>query len=191
MTGLILAGGRGMRMGGADKGLVPLNGQPLISHVLRRLQPQVATLMISANRNLPQYRALGPPVWSDELPDHPGPLAALATGLAHCDTPWLVMVPCDTPGLPDDLVARLADAACTAGADIAMAAAPDETGTTRNQPVFALVRADLLDSLHRYLDDGGRKVGRWMQSRGCAVAGFDDAAAFRGANTRDELERLR
>ena len=190
MTGLILAGGQGSRMGGVDKGLVPLRGRPLVEHVLERLRPQVGSLMISANRNLAQYRTLDLPVWPDELTGHPGPLAGLAAGLSHSTTTWLVTAPCDTPGLPDDLVARLAAAAVAADAEIAMAATPDDSGRLRSQPVFALVCTGLLDSLRAFLDDGGRRVEQWMQAHRRTVVRFEDAAGFRGANTRDELERL-
>lgn len=186
-------------MGGVDKGLVPLRGRPLVAHVLDALQPQVGTLMISANRHLDDYRSLGHPAWPDDLPDYPGPLAGLVTGLAHCGTPWLVSAPCDTPTLPPDLVARLAAAATREGAAIAMAATSDAgardatgragAGQWRSQPVFALVQASLLESLRAFLADGGRKVGHWMGEQGRVLVPFDEAE-LRGANTRDELERL-
>ena len=111
ITGLVLAGGRGSRMGGVDKGLQDHRGIPLALHALRRLQPQVGTAMLSANRNLPDYEAMGVPVWSDSIEGYAGPLAGLLTGLEHARTDWLVTVPCDTPDFPSDLVDRLAEAA--------------------------------------------------------------------------------
>ena len=123
ITGLILAGGRGSRMGGVDKGLQNHHGMPLAMHALLRLAPQVGGVMVNANRNLGAYESLGVPVWPDVLPDYPGPLAGLLTGLERCETPYLVTVPCDTPHFPADLVARLARALVEADAEIAMAAA--------------------------------------------------------------------
>src|SRR3954468_21527678 len=140
VTGLILAGGRGSRMGGVDKGLQNFLGMPLALHTLMRLQPQVSEVLVNANRNLAAYEALGVPVWPDALPDFAGPLAGFLTGLEHCETPWLVTVPCDTPLFPLDLVARLAQAAVEADADIAMASAPEQDGQLRAQPVFCLVK---------------------------------------------------
>ena len=121
ITGLVLAGGRGSRMGGVDKGLQPHLGVPLAAHALARLRPQVGSVMINANRNLAEYRAMGAPVWPDALPDYPGPLAGFLTGLEHCDTPFLVSVPCDSPHFPTDLVARLAQRLELDDAEIAMA----------------------------------------------------------------------
>ena len=121
ITGLILAGGRGSRMGGVDKGLQNFHGIPLAQHALRRLAPQVGHLMLNANRNLDAYRAMGAPVWGDEVPDFPGPLAGMLAGLRHCETPYLVTAPCDTPYFPDDLTARLARELLEIGGDIATA----------------------------------------------------------------------
>ena len=111
ITGLILAGGRGSRMGGVDKGLQNHLGMPLAMHALLRLGPQVGEIMINANRNLGAYEAMGVPVWPDTLPDYAGPLAGFLAGLEHCETPYLVTVPCDSPLFPDDLVQRLATSA--------------------------------------------------------------------------------
>ena len=198
ITGLLLAGGRGARMGGVDKGLQPLDGLPLAQHALRRLAPQVGTLMISANRHLEIYRAFGAPVWPDDLPDHAGPLAGFVTGLQHCQTPWLLTVPCDAPRVPTDLAARLADAMAASGADIAMASAPEPQpdGTTllRPQPVFCLLRATLHGSLLRFMQEGGRKVGAWTAQHRSVQVPFDqpgDAAdAFFNATTLAQLGSL-
>ncbi|RYF56671.1 MAG: molybdenum cofactor guanylyltransferase MobA [Comamonadaceae bacterium] len=192
VTGLVLAGGRGSRMGGVDKGLQLHRGQPLALHALRRLQPQVGTTLISANRNLAAYRAMGAPVWPDDIEDHAGPLAGLLTGLTHARTRWLVTVPCDTPDFPADLVARLAAAAATQDAEIAVAAAREEgaSGPPRAQPVFCLLRTDLIDSLRAYLHQGERKFGTWIAQHRAVEVVFDDAAAFFNANTVDELRQL-
>ena len=122
ITGLVLAGGRGSRMGGVDKGLQPHRGMPLAQHALLRLGAQVGELMINANRNLSAYESMGVPVWPDASADYPGPLAGLLAGLERCQTPYLVSVPCDTPDFPEDLVAKLAQALVAHDADIAMAA---------------------------------------------------------------------
>ncbi len=187
ITGVVLAGGRGSRMGGVDKGLQPYRGLPLVQHALQRLAPQVGALMINANRHLDVYAAFGVPVQPDALPDYPGPLAGLATGLAHCRTPYLVSVPCDSPHFPADLVARLAAGLAAHGAEIAMARAV-EHGAARLQPVFCLLRADLLPGLHDFLQRGQRKVEHWTATHRCAIVDFDDAAAFFNANTPADLE---
>lgn len=197
ITGLVLAGGRGSRMGGVDKGLQGFHGRPLALHTLLRLQPQVGRMMISANRNLPDYAAFGAPVWPDGLAGYAGPLAGFLVGLEHCETPWLLTVPCDTPRFPVDLAARLAIAAQAQNTDIAMALAPDSEapGTPlRPQPVFCLLRASLHDSLAHYIADGGRKVGAWAAQHRCVHVPFnqpsDDPRAFFNANTLDELRQL-
>jgi molybdopterin-guanine dinucleotide biosynthesis protein A len=189
ITGLVLAGGRGSRMGGVDKGLQTWQGLPLAMHALLRLEPQVGQVMISANRNLGAYESMGVPVWPDSLPDYAGPLAGWLAGLEHCETPYLVTVPCDTPNFPPDLVERLAEALEREGAEIAMAAAPEE-GVVRTQPVFCLLEAGLIESLVRYLHGGGRKIDRWTAQHRCIEVPFADAGAFFNANTAEELRAL-
>ena len=189
ITGLILAGGRGSRMGGVDKGLQNHHGMPLALHALLRLQPQVGSLMINANRNLAAYDSMGVPVWPDPLPDFPGPLGGLLAGLEHCDTPYLVTVPCDTPGFPLDLVPRLAAALLEADAEIAIAATLED-GVLRAQPVFALLRTELLESLVAYLHGGERKIAGWTGRHRCVEVSFTDPAAFFNANTLAELHQL-
>src|SRR3982751_3115899 len=142
ITGLILAGGRGSRMGGVDKGLQSHRGMPLAMHAVLRLSPQVGELMINANRNLGAYEALGVPVWPASLPDYAGPLAGFLTGLERCETPYLVTVPCDTPQFPEDLVSRLAAALVADDAEIALAATR-EGDEVQVHPVFCLMRASL------------------------------------------------
>jgi molybdopterin-guanine dinucleotide biosynthesis protein A len=189
ITGVVLAGGRGSRMGGVDKGLQNHHGLPLALHALLRLQPQVGHTMINANRNLSAYESMGVPVWPDPLPDFPGPLAGLLAGLEHCETPYLVTVPCDTPNFPTDLVPRLAAALAEADAEIAMVATRDDA-ELRAQPVFCLLRTDLLESLVAYLHQGERKIMGWTRRHRTVELPFDDASAFFNANTPAELHQL-
>lgn len=188
ITGLILAGGRGSRMGHIDKGLVPLDGVPMVQHVIQRLLPQVQHLLINANQNLDTYAAFGPPVWPDTLPDFAGPLAGLQTGLMHCATPFLVTAPCDSPFLPMDLVARLFAAQQAEDADLCVAVT-GEDGTRQPQPVFCLAKATLLPHLTQFLESGGRKVDKWYASLRVAEVPFADEAAFRNINTLAELRQ--
>ncbi len=183
VTGLILAGGLGRRVGGADKGLLLLRGRPLVSHVADRLAPQVGTLLVSANRNPQDYARLGWPVVADLLPDHPGPLAGLHAGLTACATPWLVAVPCDAPLLPPDLVARLAKAIDDRPG--ASAAVPFAAG--RLQPAFVLCRKDTFADLAAFLADGGRRMADWLRRQEAVEVPFPEAAAFANINTPEEL----
>jgi molybdenum cofactor guanylyltransferase len=164
-------------------------GVPLAMHALLRLAPQVGQVMINANRNLGAYESMGVPVWPDALPDYAGPLAGFLAGLEHCETPYLVTVPCDTPGFPLDLVERLAAALAQADADIAMAATR-EGGALQVQPVFCLLKASLLESLVRFTQSGQRKIDRWTAQHRCVELPFDDARAFFNANTLAELQQL-
>jgi molybdopterin-guanine dinucleotide biosynthesis protein A len=194
ITGVILAGGRGSRMGGVDKGLQNFNGMPLALATMIRLQPQVGAVMINANRNLGAYESFGIPVWPDVLPDFAGPLAGFLTALERCDTQWIATVPCDTPLFPLDLVERLARAAHEQGAEIAMASGPEEDGQMRTQPVFCLLNVDLLESLVAFTHEGGRKIDKWTALHKTAVVPFDQPGdsprAFFNANTLEELRRL-
>ncbi|WP_342128681.1 molybdenum cofactor guanylyltransferase MobA [Hydrogenophaga sp. OTU3427] len=198
ITAIVLAGGRGSRMGGVDKGLQNFNGTPLALHTLLRLQMQggglVGEVMVNANRNLAAYEAFGVPVWPDTISDFAGPLAGFLTGLERCETPYLLTTPCDTPLFPLDLAERLAEALAREGADIAMAAAREEDGQLRTQPVFCLLRADLLGSLAVFTQAGGRKVDAWTAQHKTVVVPFDrpgdDPRAFFNANTLAELKAL-
>ncbi len=189
ITGLVLAGGRGSRMGGVDKGLQIHDGMPLAMHAVLRLSPQVGEMMINANRNLGAYESMGAAVWPDVLPDHPGPLAGFLTGVEHCETPYLVTVPCDSPHFPHDLVQRLAAGLETGDAELAMAAT-HEDGELRLQPVFSLMRTSVLESLVRFTASGRRKIDAWTATLRTATVAFDDADAFVNANTLDELRAL-
>jgi molybdopterin-guanine dinucleotide biosynthesis protein A len=189
ITGLILAGGRGARMGGVDKGLQNHHGVPMAMHALLRLAPQVGELMLNANRNLGAYESMGVPVWPDSLPDYAGPLAGFLTGLERCETPYLVTVPCDSPRFPTDLVQRLAQALVAADAEVAMAATRDGE-RLQVQPVFCLMKSALLESLVRFTHCGQRKIDKWTALHRCVEVPFDDASAFANANTVDELRQL-
>jgi molybdenum cofactor guanylyltransferase len=187
ITGLILAGGRGSRMGGVDKGLQMYRGRPLAQHALERLRPQVGRVMVNANRNQETYRALNVPVWPDQVPDFPGPLAGMLTGLAHCDTAFLATVPCDTPNFPPDLVARLADGLQSADVDIAVT----YTRVGEDlfpQPVFCLMKTSLKDALAAFIAAGERKTGFFARGQRNTRVVFDDDTQFFNINTLTELE---
>jgi len=197
VTALILAGGRGSRMGGVDKGLQNFRGMPLALQTLMRLQLQSLPpqeILINANRNLAAYESLGVAVWPDTLDGFAGPLAGFLTGLERCETPLLLTVPCDTPLFPLDLIERLHTALAEHNADLAMAAAREEDGSVRPQPVFCLLKVELLDSLVQFTQQGGRKIDAWTGQHRCAIVPFDqtqDATeAFFNANTLQELQKL-
>lgn len=197
ITGLILAGGRGSRMGGVDKGLQNFRGLPLALQTLMRLQLQTQPLqeiLINANRNLSAYESLGVPVWPDSLDGYAGPLAGFLTGLERCETPLLLTVPCDSPLFPLDLLERLMQALNEQDADLAMAAAPESDGLVRAQPVFCLLKVSLLESLVKFTQSGGRKIDTWTAQHRCALVAFDkhgdEPHAFANANTLQELLQL-
>jgi len=198
ITGLVLAGGRGTRMGGVDKGLQPFRGLPLAQHALQRLAPQVGNCLVNANRHAQQYARFGAPVWPDSLEGYAGPLAGFLCGLSHCSTRWLLTVPCDTPLFPHDLAQRLAQAAAAQNAEIVFAAGAetDDQGRTRwrDQPVFCLLQTALHASLQQYTAQGGRKIDAWARTHRCVSVAFDqpgdDARAFANANTLEELHAL-
>ncbi|MBT3041060.1 MAG: molybdenum cofactor guanylyltransferase [Candidatus Thiodiazotropha sp. (ex Codakia orbicularis)] len=186
VTAVILAGGRGRRMGGEDKGLIELNGRPLVQHVISAIQPQVATILINANRNQERYAAFGYPVIADSLLDFQGPLAGFIAALQAVETEDMLTLPCDGPLVPPDLVARLYEARQSAGADIAVAHDGD-----RLQPVYALIPKRLADSLQRYLDRGDRKIDLWYEEHRVAHADFSDIPrTFINVNTLQERDNL-
>lgn len=189
LTGLILAGGRGQRLGGVDKGLQPWRGLPLVDHALARLAPQVREVMISANRNAAEYATRAARVLADASDDFPGPLAGILAGLRAAATPWLAVVPCDSPLLPADLFERLASGL----GEVRGAVVQREHGADglRLEPVCCLLSTTLADDLARYLGAGGRKVEGWV-ARHAAPVLFDrpdDAPAFANVNTPADLER--
>jgi len=186
VTGVILSGGRATRMGGTDKGLIPVNGRPMITWVIEVLRPQVADVLVNANRNLERYREFGCPVIDDGDREFRGPLAGIASGLRAAGTRYVAFAPCDSPLVCSDLVARLYKALSSADARIAVAHDGE-----RLQPVFALLERNLLDDLVKYLDGGGRKIDRWYDEHGFARADFSDVAAtFANINAPDEKQAL-
>jgi len=190
VTGVILAGGLGRRMGGVDKGLQLLRGEPMVAHVLARLAPQVNALLINANQNPDSYAALGAQYEARVIPDliggYAGPLAGLQAGLAAARTPLVLTVPCDSPFLPPDLVGRLRVALNANLAQIAVAKTGDQP-----HPVFALVRGDVRDHLEAFLAGGGRKIDAWYSALAVVEVPFDDEAeAFENINTREELHEF-
>ena len=183
VTGLILAGGKGSRMGGVDKGLQSFRGRRLIDHVYERLAPQVGGVLINANQNHDEYKTFGVRVVSDAIGGFAGPLAGLHAGLSVSKRPFLVSVPCDSPFLPVDLVERLYNRLDETGAELAVA----KTGE-QPHPVFCLLRRKLVDHLYDFLKGGGRKIDAWYSTLNVTEVGFDDEAeAFSNINTLEEL----
>lgn len=184
ITGLVLAGGQGRRMGGVDKGLAPLRGRPMVAWVLERLAPQVGELLINANQNLDQYGALGYRVVRDEIGGFAGPLAGLQAGMRAARTTFVLTCPCDSPFIPTDLAARLFAALGPRDTDLAVV----KTGNW-HQPVFALVRTALMPNLTAFLEKGGRKIDAWYTTLKFVEVCFDDEEeAFSNINTLDELK---
>ena len=186
ITGLVLAGGRGSRMGGVDKGLVVFEGRALAARAAARLAPQVARVIVSANRHLADYATLGLDAVED-LADvrDAGPLGGVLSALEQLRPAWLAVVPCDAPHAPPDVVARLA-AASSDDVDVAVA----QTTDGHWQPTFCLVRGDRAPSLRAWLATGQRAMHRWIASERHATVTFDDADAFVNVNTREALASL-
>ena len=187
ISGLILAGGRSTRMGGRDKGLQILDRQPMITHIIERLQPQVGRLLINANQNQEAYELFGLPIIADVISNFVGPLAGLHAGLSYCSTPYLLSVPCDCPFLPTDLVRRLSHALMSSGADVAYAITINQN-QTEHHPVFCLLKRDVMVGLGEYLSEGGRKVLSWVSCQPHVQVVFDDHSAFLNINTPDDLK---
>ena len=190
ITGLILAGGRAQRMGGIDKGLIPFHGKPLIESAISRIKPQVSTILINANRSITKYSHYGYPVLMDETPDFSGPLAGFSVGLKHCKTPYLLTSPCDSPLLPFDLAQKMAAELEGNNLELVFASSKEEDGKIWSQPVFCLMRADLLESLERFLQKGDLKIDRWFNELRSGTVIFNDANAFANVNTPEELQNL-
>ncbi|XXN63271.1 molybdenum cofactor guanylyltransferase MobA [Enterobacter ludwigii] len=180
-TGVILAGGQGSRMGGQDKGLLMLQGEPLYQHVLRRFRPQVNIVLISANRNIDRYQASGCQVVTDSLPDYPGPLAGMLSGLRQSKTDWVAFCACDTPWIPTDFVARLWHQRGDAPAVWVKS-------SQRDHPALALVNCALADDLEAWLLRGERRLMQFLHEHGGhAVTLLEAESAFRNINTPDDL----
>lgn len=182
ITAVILAGGQGTRLGGKDKGLIELNNKPLVELLVPRLQPQVADILISANRNIPRYTEFGYPVLSDEVSDFAGPLAGILTALQQMSTKWLLTVPADSPFIPLNLASLLAD-------DIGESKVVMVHDGERLQPTFALLHHSLADSLQQFLASGERKTRQWMQQQPHKTADFSQQKqAFMNINTEEDLK---
>jgi molybdenum cofactor guanylyltransferase len=186
ITGLILAGGRGSRMGNVDKGLQLFQGKPMVAHVLARLSPQVDEVIINANRSLDEYAAFGHPVIADGIDGFAGPLAGLHAGMTHVQEGLIVTSPCDSPFLPQDLVARLHAAMKDQHADLAVAKTFDQP-----HPVFCLVNRNQEPHLRAFLASGQRKIDKWYETLKVVEVAFDDEeAAFANINTVEELQSM-
>jgi len=184
VTGLILAGGKGSRMGGVDKGLQAFRGKRLVDHVYERFAPQVGGVIINANQNHEEYKTFGVRVVSDAIGGFAGPLAGLHAGLSVSKRPFLASVPCDSPFLPADLIERLYQRIDESGAELAVAKTGDQP-----HPVFSLMRRTVLDHLADFLKGGGRKIDAWYATLNVVEVAFDDEAdAFSNINTREELQ---
>ena len=189
ITAVILAGGRSSRMGGSDKGLQNFHGTPMALHALLRIGSQVGYSIVNANRNLSAYESFGADVWPDGSDDFSGPLSGFVVGLERCETPYLLTAPCDTPFFPQDLAPRLWHGLTMADADIAMAAQAGHT-----QPVFCLIKHEMLETLLGFMKSGGRKIDAWTATQKTVIVHFDevgdDPKAFANANTLEELTLL-
>ncbi|MBE9516378.1 MAG: molybdenum cofactor guanylyltransferase [Proteobacteria bacterium] len=184
-AGVILAGGRGQRMGGEDKGTVTYKGRPLVEHVIAKLAPQLDQLVISANRNIDFYKQYDYPVLADDIGDYWGPLAGIATAMKFCQSDLLLISPCDTPNLPDNLLQRLTDVMEEKRVDVVMAQDEDHL-----HPVITLVKCSLYDDLVAYLRRGERKAMKWMQSQNWAATRFPDQAdCFANINSLDDIDQ--
>jgi len=182
VTGIVLAGGKGSRMGGVDKGLQLLRGKPMVEWVLARITPQVSEIIINANQNVPRYAKYGHRVVSDQIGGYAGPLAGLHAGLNIAKHPIVVTVPCDSPFLPDDLVSRLSTR--LGQNHLAVAKTGDQP-----HPVFSLMKREVRESLEAFLASGGRKIDAWYAALTVVEVSFDDETdAFRNINTLDELK---
>ncbi|MEB8434178.1 molybdenum cofactor guanylyltransferase MobA [Cocleimonas sp. KMM 6892] len=183
ITAVILAGGKGSRLGGQDKGLVDYQNKPLIEHVLEKIEPQVGQIIINANRNQDEYAKFKHPVISDELSDFQGPLAGFLTGMKTCNTDYILTLPCDGPDLPDDLVSRLISEVQNNNIVVAH-------DGKRLQPVHALIPTSLIESLEGFLANGDRKIDLWYAQHPMATADFSDKPeVFFNVNTEEQRQQ--
>jgi molybdenum cofactor guanylyltransferase len=184
VTGCVLAGGQGTRLGGEDKGLITLNGKLLSQYSIERLSPQVATIIISANRNKLIYEKLGLPIIQDATTKSYGPLGGFHSALKEANTCYVAFVPCDAPFLPINLIAKLMEPFANKAVEITMAKVQD-----KNQPVFAVMRTSLEKSLATFLDSGGRKIRAWYDTRVCVAVNFEDENEFMNINSPSDLQK--
>jgi molybdopterin-guanine dinucleotide biosynthesis protein A len=199
ILGVILAGGQATRMGGGDKGLLPLGDRPILARVIERLGPQVDRMALNANGDPGRFAAFGLPVLPDGIAGHPGPLAGVLAGMdwaAGEGAETLVSTAADTPFFPTDLVDALRAAALAAGTGLAMAMTPRPGGGLDRHPTFGLWPVALRDELRADLERGLRKIVAWTEPRGCARAVFERRdpepffpEPFFNVNTPDDLAR--
>jgi len=186
ITGIILAGGQARRMGGQDKGLIQLAHKPMIEYVLNAIKPQVDDIIINANRNQVVYEEYGFPVVADKIEGYCGPLAGMASGLQAAKTPFVVTVPCDSPFIPDNLVHKLYSILQDEDAEICTANA-----NGRLQPVFTLMKSELLPSMLDFLNNGERKIDKWFVKHHLAIADFSEQPdTFININSTEELTAI-
>lgn len=186
ITGVVLAGGRGLRMGACDKGLLPFKGKPLVYYALRALEQITRTILINANRHTQEYQTFGYPVISDANDCFEGPLAGLLSAMKSAQTPYVLTVPCDSPLMDGRLLNRLVDRLIAEKADICVAHDGE-----RLHPVFMIVKRELMASLEAYLAQGDRKVGLWLKQQACVQADYSDhPELFANINTQEELAQL-
>ena len=190
ITGLILAGGRAQRMGGIDKGLISFHGQALIESAIQALKNQVGQILINANRNITKYSTYGYPVIVDEAPDFSGPLAGFYAGLKTCKTPYLVTSPCDSPLMPPNLCAKLAEEMEGGNYQLVYASTQEVNGKIWAQPVFCLMRSDVESSLKGFLSKGDLKIDNWFKELRTSTVIFKNTKAFANVNTPEELKHL-
>ncbi len=183
VCGVILAGGRGQRMGGRDKGLVPYQGQPLVKHVIDKLQPQLKSLIININRNQRRYQEFELTLCSDRYPNYQGPLAGIASAFDCSVSDYLLFSPCDTPNLPKDLVERLIATANQQQKKLVITESPSGT-----QPLCCLIHRSLRPSLSTYLESGERRVQGWTQQQDLAICKYDEDDFFFNINTLQTVE---
>jgi molybdopterin-guanine dinucleotide biosynthesis protein A len=190
VTGLILAGGRGVRVGGEDKGLLLFNHEPIVKRVFSSLRQQVNMVLVSANRHISEYQAFGVPVFQDRLPNYQGPLAGIESALSACITPYLLVVPCDAPFISDHLARKLYEKMESTNVNIVYAQSYTANGEIAAEPMFTLIRTCMLSHLRAYLDSGERKVLGWYESTDHAGVLIEDARCFANANTPEDFQRL-
>jgi molybdenum cofactor guanylyltransferase len=190
ITGLILAGGRAQRMGGIDKGLIPFHGRAMIESAIHALKNQVGQILINANRNITKYSAYGYPVIVDETSDFSGPLAGFSAGLKACKTPYLLTSPCDSPLMPLDLGAKLAEELESSNYQLVYASSKEADGKIWAQPVFCFMRSDISDSLDAFLGKREFKIDHWFKGLRTSTVIFENAETFANVNTPEELRHL-
>ncbi|MEL0254705.1 MAG: molybdenum cofactor guanylyltransferase MobA [Burkholderiaceae bacterium] len=188
LTAIILAGGHGSRMGGLDKGLVPLNNNPLISYAINAVIQHVSEIMISANRSVSQYQQFGYKVIKDEITGGLGPLAGIYTGLLNCETEYLISIPCDTPFLPGNLTTNLINSVDEKHCDGAIPYTKLPNEKKLFHPTVMLLRTELKNSLASYLNNGGRKIKHWTDAENFCEVFFDNEKQFENFNTLDDLK---